>query len=281
MRRKTTRFTMFLLIALLFTSIFIPSAFAADFESEIKLEDEETFSLTASELQLFDFENFAPGDIRTGKLHIKNITDRKMECRILSIISYAEDKSLFNAMSLRIMDENGTELYSGPYGRNDSEPIASITVKPMRSTTLDLEVSFPASKGNEYQAAEMDSIWTFEARVYDAKAPSDNENKDDNKGDGNHKGDGNGNPGSSNVPSSDKGNHSDGPKGDNNSKPGISEQGSGKAKKGGSGVKTGLDLTLSNSGFVVGLILIGLCFLASIITVIRIYAAKRNRKNRK
>lgn len=158
MRRKTTRFTLFLLIALLFTSIFIPSAFAADFESEIKLEDEETFSLTASELQLFDFENFAPGDIRTGKLHIKNITDRKMECRILSIISYAEDKSLFNAMSLRIMDENGTELYSGPYGRNDSEPIASITVKPMRSTTLDLEVSFPASKGNEYQAAEMDSI---------------------------------------------------------------------------------------------------------------------------
>lgn len=114
-----------------------------------------------------------------------------------------------------------------------------------------------------------------------AKAPSDNENKDDNKGDGNHKGDGNGNPGSSNAPSSDKGNHSDGPKGDNNSKPGISEQGSGKAKKGGSGVKTGLDLTLSNSGFVVGLILIGLCFLASIITVIRIYAAKRNRKNRK
>ena len=78
MRRKTARFTMYLLIALLFTSIFIPSAFAADFESEIKLEDEETFSLTASELQLFDFENFAPGDIRTGKLHIKNITDRKM-----------------------------------------------------------------------------------------------------------------------------------------------------------------------------------------------------------
>lgn len=279
MRRKTTRFTLFLLIALLFTSIFIPSAFAADFESEIKLEDEETFSLTASELQLFDFENFAPGDIRTGKLHIKNITDRKMECRILSIISYAENKSLFNAMSLRIMDENGTELYSGPYGRNDSEPIASITVKPMRSTTLDLEVSFPASKGNEYQAAEMDSIWTFEARVYDAKAPSDNENKDDNKGEGNHKGDGNGNPGSSNAPSSDKGNHSDGPKGDNNSKPGISEQGSGKAKKGGSGVKTGLDLTLSNSGFVVGLILIGLCFLASVVTGIRIYIAKHKRGN--
>lgn len=43
MRRKTARFTMFLLIALLFTSIFIPSAFAVDFESEIKLEDEESF----------------------------------------------------------------------------------------------------------------------------------------------------------------------------------------------------------------------------------------------
>lgn len=273
MRRKTARFTMYLLIALLFTSIFIPSAFAADFESEIKLEDEETFSLTASELQLFDFENFAPGDIRTGKLHIKNITDRKMECRILSIISYAEDKSLFNAMALRIMDENGTELYSGPYGRNDSEPIASITVKPMRSTTLDLEVSFPASKGNEYQAAEMDSIWTFEARVHDAKAPSDNGNKDDNKGETSGDTDKNNNPGAS---KGDKGTGS----GDSGKGRGAGSEAADKGShKDRSGVKTGLDLTLSDSSLILGLILVGLCLLAAIVTSIRVYAAKRKQKD--
>lgn len=206
-----------------------------------------------------------------------------MECRILSIISYAEDKSLFNAMALRIMGENGTELYSGPYGRNDSEPITSITVKPMRSTTLDLEVSFPASKGNEYQAAEMDSIWTFEARVYDAKAPSDNGNNGDNKGDSS-KGDDNKGETSGDT---DKNNNPGASKGDKGIGSGASGKGSGAgseaADKGSdkdrSGVKTGLDLTLSDSGLIIGLILVGLCLLAAIVTSIRVYAAKRKQKD--
>lgn len=284
MRRKTSQLTMLLLTTLFFTSIIMPQlASAADFEGTVKLEDEETFSLTASELQLFDFEKFAPGDIRTGKLHIKNITDRKMECRILSIISYAEDKSLFNAMVLRIMDENGTELYSGPYGRNDSEPIASITVKAMRSTTLDVEVSFPAAKGNEYQAAEMDSIWTFEARVYDAKAPSDNGNNGDNKGDSSK---GDDNKGETNG-DTDKNNNPGASKGDKGIGSGASGKGSGAgseaADKGSdkdrSGVKTGLDLTFSDSGLILGLILVGLCLLAAIVTSIRVYAAKRKQKD--
>lgn len=280
MRRKAAHSTLLFLAVLFFTSIFMPQlASAADFEGTVKLEGEATFSLTASEMQLFDFENIAPGDIRTGKLHIENTTDTKMECRILSIMSYSEDNRLFDAMRLRITDKNGTTLYDGPYGNNDSKPLTVISVEPKKVRTLFAEVSFPADSGNVYQAAEMDSIWTFEARVFDAQSPSETGNKDDNKGEGNHKGDENSSPGSSNAPSSNKGNHSDGSKGDNNSKPGISEQGSGKAKKGGSGVKTGLDLTLSNSGFVVGLILIGLCFLASVVTGIRIYIAKHKRGN--
>lgn len=280
MRRKAAHSTLLFLAVLFFTSIFMPQlASAADFEGTVKLEGEATFSLTASEMQLFDFENIAPGDIRTGKLHIENTTDIKMECRIQSIMSYSEDKRLFDAMRLRITDKNGTTLYDGPYGNNDSKPLAVISVEPKKMRTLFAEVSFPADSGNAYQAAEMDSIWTFEARVFDAQSPSDIENKDDNKGEGNYKGDENSSLGSPNAPSSDKGNHSDGPKGDKNSKPGISEQGSGKAGKGGSGVKTGMDLTLSNSGFIVGLSLIGLCFLASVVTGIRIYIAKHKRGN--
>lgn len=280
MRRKAAHSTLLFLAVLFFTSVFIPQlASATDFVETIKLEGEETFSLTASEMQLFDFENIAPGDIRTGKLHIENTTDTKMECRVQSIMSYSEDKRLFDAMRLRITDKTGTTLYDGPYGNNDSKPLTVIPVEPKKVRTLFAEVSFPADSGNVYQAAEMDSIWTFEARVFDAQSSSETGNKDDNKGEGNHKGDENSSPGSSNAPSSNKGNHSDGPKGDKNSKPGISEQGRGKAKKGGSGVKTGMDLTLSNSGFIVGLSLIGLCFLASVVTGIRIYIAKRKRGN--
>ncbi len=47
-----------------------------------------------------------------------------------------------------------------------------------------------------------------------------------------------------------------------------------------SGVKTGLDLTFSDSGLILGLILVRLCFLAATVTSIRVYAAKRKRKIR-
>ena len=285
MQRKTARLTMLLLTALFFTSIIMPQlASAADFEGTVKLQGEESFSLTASEMQLFDFKNIAPGDVRTGKLHIENTTGTEMECRIVSIMSYSKDKRLFDAMHLRITDRNGTTLYDGPYGGNGSEPLAAISVKPKKVRTLSAEVSFPSGFGNEYQAAEMDSIWTFEARVHDTKTPSDNGNKNDNKGDGN-KGDQNkgGNSGDT-----DKNNTPGASKGDNDNGSGASEKGGGTGSgategkghdKDRSGVKTGLDLTLSDSGLIVGLILVGLCFLAAIVTSIRVYAVKRKQEN--
>ena len=326
MQRKTARFTMLLFAALFFTSVFMPQLTnAADFDGTVKLEGEETFSLTADELRLFDLENIAPGDVRTGNLQIENTTNSKMVCRILSIMSYSKDKRLFNAMKLRIMDENGTELYAGPYGGNGSEPLVSISLNGKKVKALNVEVTFPSDKGNEYQATKMDSIWTFEARVFDASTPSDNGDKDndkddDNKGDsskgddnkghdndngngngsGSNSGSGNGSEnnsggengngnGGSNSSGNNNGNHSEGlnnGNGNGNSS-GASEQGSGNgagvAKDNGrdtSWVKTGLDLTLSNSGLIIGMVLVGLCFLAAIVTAIRIYDTKRRRKDK-
>lgn len=314
MQRKTARFTMLLFAALLFTSVFMPQLTnAADFDGTVKLEGEETFSLTADELRLFDLENIAPGDVRTGKLHIENTTNSKMECRILSIMSYSKDKRLFNAMKLRITDENGTELYAGPYGGNGSEPLVSIPLNGKKVKALNVEVTFPSDKGNEYQATKMDSIWTFEARVFDASTPSDNGDKDndkddDNKGDsskgddnkghdngnGNASGSGNGSGNNSgngngglNNSGNNSGNHAEGLNNGNGNSPGASEQGSGNgagvAKDNGrdtSWVKTGLDLTLSNSGLIIGMVLVGLCFLAAVVTAIRIYDTKRKRKDK-
>lgn len=314
MQRKTARFTMLLFAALFFTSVFMPQLTnAADFDGTVKLEGEETFSLTADELRLFDLENIAPGDVPTGKLHIENTTNSKMVCRILSIMSYSKDKRLFNAMKLRITDENGTELYAGPYGGNGSEPLVSIPLNGKKVKALNVEVTFPSDKGNEYQATKMDSIWTFEARVFDASTPSDNGDKDndkddDNKGDsskgddnkghdngnGNASGSGNGSGNNSgngngglNNSGNNSGNHSEGLNNGNGNSPGASEQGSGNgagaAKDNGrdtSWVKTGLDLTLSNSGLIIGMILVGLCFLAAIVTAIRIYDTKHKRKDK-
>lgn len=314
MQRKTARFTMLLFAALFFTSVFMPQLTnAADFDGTVKLEGEETFSLTADELRLFDLANIAPGDVRTGKLHIENTTNSKMVCRILSIMSYSKDKRLFNAMKLRITDENGTELYAGPYGGNGSEPLVSIPLNGKKVKALNVEVTFPSDKGNEYQATKMDSIWTFEARVFDASTPSDNGDKDndkddDNKGDsskgddnkgydngnGNASGSGNGSGNNSgngngglNNSGNNSGNHSEGLNNGNGNSPGASEQGSGNgagvAKDNGkdtSWVKTGLDLTLSNTGLIIGMILVGLCVLAAIVTTIRIYDTKHKRKDK-
>ena len=279
MRYRTKCFAALLFATLFFISILIPTAFAADFEGKIKLEGEENFSLTASQMRLFDFENIAPGDVRTGTLQIENTTDIKMECRIASVMSYSEDKRLFNAMKLRITSRDGTVLYDGPYGGRGSESLAAISVKPQKTKTLNVEVSFPSDMGNDYQAAEMDSIWSFEARVFDAKAPSDNSNKDnDNKGEQN-KGDASGDVDKNNSPVVQKGDKGNG-SGDSGKGSGA---GSGAADKGSHkhkpGVKTGLDLTLSDSGLIIGLILVGLCFLAAIVTSVRICAAKRKRKD--
>lgn len=279
MRYRTKCFTTLLFTTLFFISILIPTALAADFEGKIKLEGEENFSLTASQMRLFDFENIAPGDVRTGTLQIENTTDMKMECRIASVMSYSEGKRLFNAMKLRITSRDGTVLYDGPYGGRGSESLAAISVKPQKTKTLNVEVSFPSDMGNDYQAAEMDSIWSFEARVFDAKAPSDNSNKDnDNKGE-QIKGDTSGDADKNNSPvvqKGDKGNGSgDSGKG-SGAGSGAADRGSDKHK---SGVKTGLDMTLSDSGLIIGLILVGLCFLAAIVTSVRICAAKRKRKD--
>lgn len=279
MRYRTKCFTTLLFTTLFFISILIPTALAADFEGKIKLEGEENFSLTASQMRLFDFENIAPGDVRTGTLQIENTTDMKMECRIASVMSYSENKRLFNAMKLRITSRDDTVLYDGPYGGRGSESLAAISVKPQKTKTLNVEVSFPSDMGNDYQAAEMDSIWSFEARVFAAKAPSDNSNKDnDNKGEQN-KGDTSGDADKNNSPvvqNGDKGNGSgDSGKG-SGAGSGAADKGSDKHK---SGVKTGLDLTLSDSGLIIGFILVGLCFLAAIVTSVRICAAKRKRKD--
>lgn len=279
MRYRTKCFAILLFTTLFFISILIPTALAADFEGKIKLEGEENFSLTASQMRLFDFENIAPGDVRTGTLQIENTTDMKMECRIASVMSYSENKRLFNAMKLRITSRDDTVLYDGPYGGRGSESLAAISVKPQKTKTLNVEVSFPSDMGNDYQAAEMDSIWSFEARVFAAKAPSDNSNKDnDNKGEHN-KGDTSGDADKNNSPvvqNGDKGNGSgDSGKG-SGAGSGAADKGSDKHK---SGVKTGLDLTLSDSGLIIGFILVGLCFLAALVTSVRICAAKRKRKD--
>lgn len=279
MRYRTKCFAILLFTTLFFISILIPTALAAGFEGKIKLEGEENFSLTASQMRLFDFENIAPGDVRTGTLQIENTTDMKMECRIASVMSYSENKRLFNAMKLRITSRDDTVLYDGPYGGRGSESLAAISVKPQKTKTLNVEVSFPSDMGNDYQAAEMDSIWSFEARVFAAKAPSDNSNKDnDNKGEQN-KGDTSGDADKNNSPvvqNGDKGNGSgDSGKG-SGAGSGAADKGSDKHK---SGVKTGLDLTLSDSGLIIGFILVGLCFLAALVTSVRICAAKRKRKD--
>lgn len=290
MRHRAARFVSLLFATLFFLSILIPVASAADFKGKITLEGEETFSLTASELRLFDFENIAPGDVRNGKLQIKNATDKKMECQVLSIMSYSKDKRLFDAMTLRILDEDGTVLYTGPYGGNDSEPLASITVKAKKERELALEVSFPSDQGNAYQATEMDSIWTFEARVFDTSTPSDSDNKDDDHNNGGTKDDSkkdNDNKGNNNGSGDENNDDSGGDRG-------SSEQGSGGSNgagagsgsnanddgKGRSGVRTGLDLTLSESGFIVGLVLVGMCLLAAVVTSVRIWTAKHKRKNK-
>lgn len=287
MRKYTFRFSAILMAAVLFFSFLPLRAFASDFTSEIELEGAETFSLAVSDLHFFDFDDLSPGDVRRGKLLVTNTTDKDMDFSIVSIISYAKDDRLFDAMDLRI-SQNGKELYSGPYGGNGDTITDYVPIKARKEKTFDVEISFPSSSDNTLQGTEMKSIWTFESRTSE-KGDTPDKGDTGDKGDRGDKGD-KGEPGDAPGNNGDNGHKGNGENGSGNGNNGSGNTGSGDHGGSGNGnggkgdkgwVKTGLDLTLSNSGFVIGLILVGLCLLATLITAIRICSAKKKNKDKK
>lgn len=136
------------------------------------------FDLSSSDVSLFSLENVVPGDSFHGKIHVKNNTEEKMDISIFTITSNLEDRTLYNALDLKITE--GEDLvYEGAYG-DAKAPISKYnSIAPGEKLTYDVTISLPGTVGNEAIGKEMDSTWTFEARYHgeDIVPPGNNDNE--------------------------------------------------------------------------------------------------------
>jgi len=163
--------SLLLLFMLILSTVLSTQALAAGnrvFEGSIELTgdfERRRFNLSTSDDDLFHLTNIVPGDTWQGKVHVKNNCNRIMEVSIISIVNDLRyDSYLFRKLDLDI--SIGDEvIYSGSYGRTD-EPISDwYAISPGKQITFDITVKLPEKTGNAAQGRKMESTWTFEARV--------------------------------------------------------------------------------------------------------------------
>lgn len=200
-----------------------------------------TFTLDSNTSHIFQAENAAPGDSWTGDITIQNHAEDPMEVALLSIVSELDDLALYNALTLNIQVD-GTEIYSGSYGKTPEQITSYYELSPGESMVLNVTVEFPAHYGNEMISKQMNSTWTFDARYPDngsdlGEQPSDKPSSD-----------------SSEKPT---GTHSE----VSSEKP--------------SATQTGNDLSEDTTTTAIYILVAAFCLLAIVVTWLRIHAEKR------
>lgn len=138
------------------------------YESSIVLTgdfESKRFDLSTSSDALFSLKDIAPGDTWQGRIHVKNNCSEVMAVSLVSITNnLKDDEYMFNQLDLEILLD-GKLLYSGSYGNVGSSVSEWNTIEPGKQRTFEVKVILPETTGNEGQGREMDSTWIFEARV--------------------------------------------------------------------------------------------------------------------
>lgn len=156
------------------------AAFASSgkvYESSITLTgsfDSKRFNLSTSG-DLFSLKDIVPGDAWQGRIHIKNSCSETMEVSLVSIVNNLKsDTFLFDQLEMELF-LGPKQLYSGAYGDIDSSVSAWHAIEPEAQITFDVKVKLPETTGNEGQGRKMDSSWIFEARIPEpiSNSPSD------------------------------------------------------------------------------------------------------------
>ena len=124
------------------------------------------FTLDSNTSEIFRVDNAAPGDSWRGSITIENRAGTPMEVALLSIVSELEDLDLYNALTLDI-HVGQFQVYTGSYGATPIPVSPYFVVASGASIVMDVTVGLPATVGNEMMGKEMDSTWTFEARLLD------------------------------------------------------------------------------------------------------------------
>ena len=122
----------------------------------------DKFELKLGENNLFDIAIMNPGDVWENSIDIKNTTGYDMEVRLFEVTNNIEDTMMFDVLQV-IIEIDGEVVYEGPY--NEIPASEWIKIKNGETAVVKVTLEFPGECGNEYQAKEFDSLWTFEARM--------------------------------------------------------------------------------------------------------------------
>lgn len=152
-----------LIILLLCLSLISP-VYAAD--AEIVGSFSDKFKLTTVDGSLFDIPIMNPGDVWESDLVIRNISDSKMQVKLLQVMNSIEDDLLFDILHVSISID-GVLFYEGPY--NQIPASEWITIEKGKTCNFDITLSFPGDCGNEYQDKEFDSLWEFDAKLMEVE----------------------------------------------------------------------------------------------------------------
>lgn len=157
-----------LALAIMLTCFLPVVSFAADKDERFIITGEciEQFDIVTNKEQIFDIRDASPGSKYYGEIVVKNNTSEKMMISITDISTNIEDRTLYEALNLKI-SHRGATLYSGKYGFTP-EPVTNfIPIEGKQEIVFNVEVTFPEYSGNKFQGKDMDSTWYFESQYYD------------------------------------------------------------------------------------------------------------------
>ena len=181
MHTKHCKKVFFILFFITFTifSFSLP-AFAAE-HFTLTGDYKDSFQLKSNGIHIFGVIDCVPGDYWSSEIEVKNLTGKDMDIAIISIESLLEDTLLFDSFELTLTQ--GEEiLYQGSYGKAGSPVTDYLTVPGNGTLTFDVAVSFPEESSNLYQGRELSSLWTFEAKhpgYYSGSVSFDDEEPDE------------------------------------------------------------------------------------------------------
>ena len=137
--------------------------------STVELTKDGEFVFGSADL-FGSFKNMVPGESREQTLKITNNREESVAMTISALTEAGRTKGvetfLKDYASLKISDENGSVLYSGPAdGSGVSRAISIGDFAPGETKTLSVNLSVDSKAGNEHQNLSAENVkWTFTAK---------------------------------------------------------------------------------------------------------------------
>lgn len=121
-----------------------------------------------------NLSNMAPGDKDSAPLTVSNVGKAELQCNVTASVNGGD--TLYNALNMRIEDENGESLFDGKL--KDLSKIMLGTFKSGSDRKFIFTVEFPKEYGNEYQGLTTAATFTINASGTDDKDTNNESNND-------------------------------------------------------------------------------------------------------